>query len=243
MYSAKRRFRLFRHPAWNPPTSGIVTAGLVLSLDAADYSGSGDWLDETNNNNDAVAQGTPVYSSNDGGYFDLVRTDSDWFSIADSDSLDTMTAITIEMWIRPDDNLDTSPTMLLSKRSTVSDGYVGFFTTGGYTFRAGTGTGTGLTYGTGPTTGAWQQVVATIGASGSALYVNGIEVATSVYTGDFGNIATTASLDIFQVNPRPQTGPRLFDGRVGIVRIYSTFLTDTDVQQNYDAIKSRYGLS
>ena len=199
-------------------------------------------MDETTNNNDAVPQGTPVYSSTEGGYFDLVRTDSDWFSIADSDSLDTMSAITVEMWIRPDDNLDTSPTMLFSKRVTTSNGYVGFFTTGGYTFRVGTGTGTGLTYATGPTTGVWQQVVAAVGASGSVVYVNGAEAATSVYTGDFNNISTAASLDLFQVNPRPQTGPRLFDGRVSIVRIYSAVLTGAQVEQNYDAVKSRYGL-
>ena len=116
MYSPKRRFRLFRHPAWSPPSSGVVTTNLVLNLDAADYSGSGDWLDSTDNNNDAVAQGTPVHSTSGGGYFDLVRADGDWFSIADSSSLDSLTAISIEVWIRPDDNLDTSPTMLFSKR-------------------------------------------------------------------------------------------------------------------------------
>lgn len=242
MYSPKRRFRLFRDPAFTP-SSGVVTANLVLNLDAADYSGSGDWLDGTTNNNDAVAQGTPVYSSDDGGYFDIVRSDGDWFSITDSSSLDSMTAITIEMWIHPDDNLDTSPTMLFSKRSATSNGYVGFFTTNGYTFRAGTGTGTGLTYSTGPTVGTWQQVVATIGSDGSKVFVNGDEVATSVYTGDFNNIGTDAVLDLFQVNPRPQTGPRTFDGRASIVRIYSSILTGTEVEQNYDAVKTRYGLS
>jgi hypothetical protein len=243
MYSPKRRLRLFRNPAWNPPSSGVVTTNLVLNLDAADYSGSGNWLDSTDNNNDAVAQGTPVHSTSDGGYFDLVRTDGDWFSIADSSSLDSLSAISIEMWIRPDDNLDTSPTMLLSKRDVVSNGYVGFFTTGGYTFRAGTGTGTGLTYSTGPTVSAWQQVVATIGASGSVLFINGVQVTTNAYTGNFANVDTTASLDLFQVNPRPQVGPRTFDGRVGIVRIYSTSLSGSEVAQNYDAVKSRYGLS
>lgn len=242
MYSPKRRMRLFRHPAWNPPASGIVTANLVLNLDAGDYSGSGDWLDGTTNNNDAVPQGTPAYSSNEGGYFDLVRSENDWFSIADSDSLDTMTAITVEMWIRPDDNLDTSPTLLFSKRDEVTNGYIGFFNTNGYTFRVGTGGGTGLTYGTGPTTGAWQQIVATIGADGSKFYVNGVEVATSIYTGNFNNIATTASLDLFRVNPFPQVGPRLFDGRASIFRIYSAVLSGEQVEQNYDAVKSRYGL-
>lgn len=240
MYSPKRRFFLFRNPSF---TGGVVTSNLVLDLDAANYSGSGNWLDSTDNNNDAVPQGTPVHSTNDDGYFDLVRGDGDFFSIADSTSLDSMTAITFEMWIYPDDNLDTSPTMLFSKRGATTNGYVGFFTTNGYTFRFGTGTGTGLTYSTGPTTGEWQQVVATIGSGGSKVYVNGDEVATSDYVGNSANINTDASLDLFNVNPRPQVGPRLFDGRASIFRIYSDVLSAAQVQQNYDAVKSRYGLS
>ena len=219
-----------------------ITTGLVLSLDAAGYSGSGDWLDTSGNGNDAVLQGTPAWNAADGGYFDLVPGDGDWFSIADADSLDTMSEITIEIWLNIDTVQGVSPNMLFSKRATTSDGYVGFFTATGYTYRFGTGTGTGLAYSTTPTTGTWQQIVATIGSAGSVLYINGASVTTSVYTGTPANVPQAAPLDLYQVNPRPQTGPVTLDGKVSIFRIYSTVLTAPQVSQNFNAIKDRYGL-
>ena len=219
-----------------------VTAGLVLSLDAAGYSGSGNWLDTSGNANNAVLQGTPAWNAANGGYFDLVPGDGDWFSIADANSLDTMSEITIETWFNIDTVQGVGPNMLFSKRSTTSDGYVGFFTTTGYTYRFGTGVGTGLTYSTTPTTGAWQQVVATIGSSGSVLYINGTSVTTSVYTGTSANVPQAAALDLYQVNPRPQTGPVTLDGKVSIFRIYSTVLSAPQVAQNFNAVKDRYGL-
>jgi len=219
---------------------GIVTNNRVLNLDAADYSGSGNWLDTSSNNNDASLQGTPEYLSSQGGFFDLVPDEGDFFSIADSATLDTMTEISIEMWINIDSVSSAGPNMLLSKRTTASNGYVGFFTTTGWTFRFGTGAGTGLTYAAAPTTGVWQQIVATIGTGGSKFYINGVEVAASAYTGDSNNVNTTAALDLFEVNPRPQTGPVRMDGKVSVFRIYSSVLSAAEVTQNYNAVAGRY---
>lgn len=221
-----------------PPTSATV----VLSLDANGYSGSGNWLDSSGNNNDAVAQGTPSYVATSPKYFDLVPGEGDFFTIADSASLDSMTEISIEMWINIDTVSSSGPNMLLSKRVTTSDGYVGFFTTTGWTFRAGTGTGTGLTYGTAPTTGVWQHIVAVMGSTGSNFYINGSEVQNSAYTANSVSINTSAALDLFEVNPRPQTGPVRMDGKVGLVRIYNGSLSSVDVAARWSTTKTRFGL-
>ena len=153
-----------------------------------------------------------------------------------------MTEITVEMWFRLDTVNAAGPNMLLSKRSTTSDGYVAFLTTTGYTFRFGTGVGTGLTYSAAPVTGAWQQIAATIGSGGSEFYINGAGVASSGYTGTPGAVPTSAPLDLYQVNPRPQAGPVTLDGRVSIVRIYSAVLSPSEILQNFDAVRGRYGL-
>ena len=187
-------------------------------------------------------QGTPAWNAANGGYFDLVPGEGDWFSIADAASLDSMSEITIETWINLDTVNAAGPNMLFSKRGTTNDGYVGFLQTTGYTYRFGTGTGTGLTYSTSPTTGSWQQVVATIGSGGSVLYINGASVTTSVYTGTPANVPTAAPLDLYQVNPRPQTGPVTLDGKVSIFRIYDTVLSPAQVSQNFNAVRDRYGL-
>lgn len=223
----------------SPP---IVNATLVMALDADGYSGSGDWLDSTNNSNDASPQGSPTYTATAPKFFDLVPADGDFFSVPDSATLDSMTEISFEMWINIDEISSAGPNMLFSKRATTSDGYVGFFTTTGWVFRFGTGAGTGLTYSTAPATGVWQQVIATIGSEGSKLYINGVEVATSEYTGNSNNVNTSAVLDLFEVNPRPQTGPVRMDGKVAVFNIYDGVLSGTDVATAFDTTKARFGL-
>ncbi len=218
-----------------------VVATVVLFLDAGVYV-SGNWDDQSGNGNNATLQGTPSWNSSSGGYFDLVPAEGDYFSVVDAASLDSMTEISIEMWIYINTINASGPNMLFSKRSTTSDGYVGFFNTTSWTFRFGTGTGTGLTYSSAPNTGVWQQIVATMGSSGSKFYINGSEVVSSIYTGNSANINTAADLDLFEVNPRPQTGPVKMDGRVAIVRLYNGILSDTNVLDNFNASKTRFGL-
>ena len=195
------------------------SAVLALHLDATGGFNGSTWQDLTANANDATLSGTPRFVPGSGAYFDLVPGDGDYFTIADQTALDSMTGISILMWINIDAINAAGPNMLYSKRSSTSDGYVGFFTTTGWTFRFGTGTGTGLTYGTPPSTGVWQQVVVTIGAGGSKMYINDTEVASSIYTGNSANINTAAALDLFEVNPRPQTGPVKMNGKVGVFKI------------------------
>lgn len=175
-------------------------------------------------------------------YFDLVPSDGDFFSIADAAVLDSMSEISIQMWINIDAVNASGPNMLFAKRSTTTNGYVGFFTTTGWTFRFGTGTGTGLTYNTAPSTGVWQQILVTIGSTGSKFYINGSEVASSAYTGAPNNVNTAAALDLFEVNPRPQVGPVRMDGKVGIVKIYNGVLTGAEVAAEFNSYKTRYGL-
>lgn len=220
-----------------------VSATLVLGLDAVGYSGSGGWQDSTANNNDATLAGTPRYVKGSGAYFDLVPAEGDYFTVSDQTALDSMTEISILMWINIDAINASGPNMLYSKRSSTSDGYLGFFTTTGWTFRFGTGTGTGLTYNTPPATGVWQQVVVTIGADGSKMYINNTEVANSAYTGNSANINTSAALDLFEVNPRPQVGPVRMNGKVGVFEIYDGILTSAEVQAKYNSYKDRYIIS
>lgn len=124
---------------------GPVTENLVLNLDAANYSGSGNWLDTSGQGNDATLTGSPTHVSSGGSYFDMSGgastgpTGNDSFGVADHSSLDDMTAITFEIWF----NIDSfqspgSPNLLFGKRTTSSNGYLGFFTNTGYTFRVGT---------------------------------------------------------------------------------------------------------
>lgn len=241
--------RILKTPVTTSTT--YVTSGLVMNLDAGSYSGNGNWLDTSGNSNNATAVQTPTYFTDNNGYFDLnggfysISGTGlyDSFSISDNSTLDTMASMSIEMWL----NIETisgagSANMLFSKRSATTNGYVGFFSTSGYTFRIGTSSPTQLTWTTTPTTGSWQQLVITIGSDGSKIYRNGTEVqSTPSYTGNFGNINTAASLLIGDVNPSA-TGVYAIDGKVSIYRIYNKILSQTEVQQNFDSVRNRYGI-
>ena len=230
------------------PSPSPLSATVVLDLDASLYSGSGDWLDNSGNNNDAFLTGTPTYVASGGDYFDLDGGATsgpgtrDSFGVTDDTTLDTMSSISFEMWI----NIDTiqgtgSPNLLYGKRTSSSDGYIGFFTNTGYTFRAGTASPSQFSYSTTPTTGSWQHIIVTIGGSGSKMYINDTEVASSGYTGNFGNIDTITTLRIGDISIGA-VGVNAFDGKIGLFRIYDGILSSTDVTTRWNATKSRFGL-
>ena len=225
------------------------TDGIVLNLDASQYIGSGDWLDLTSNGNNATAVQTPTYSTNESGYFDLnggaitATGQVDSFSISDNSTLDTMSSMSIEMWINTDTIQGiTNANLLFSKRGTTSNGYVGFFTSTAYVFRIGTASPTQLSWSTTPTVNGWQQILITVGSNGSKVYRNGGEVQDSPsYVGNFSNINTSANLLLGDVNPNA-SGINGYDGKLSIFRIYNRILSDSEVLQNYNAVKDRYGL-
>lgn len=231
------------------PSPSPLSATVVLDLDASTYSGSGNLLDNSGNNNDAILTGTPTYTSGGGSYFDLDGGSTtgpgtrDSFSITDSATLDGMSSISFEMWI----NIDTiqgtgSPNLLFDKRTATTNGFLGFFTNTTYTFRAGTASPSQFSYSTTPTTGSWQHIIITIGGSGSKMYINNSEVASSgSYTGNFSNINTVATMRIGDISIAA-TGVNAFDGKIGLFRIYNGVLTSTDVTTRWNSTKFRFGL-
>ena len=230
-------------------TTTTPSTGLVLNLDANNYTGSGDWIDTSGNGNDATLVQTPTYSSNEGGYFDLdggsitATGQVDSFSIPDDNTLDTMSEISIEMWVNINsiDGTTGTPNMLFSKRGTNTNGYVAFFTNSQFLFRVGTGSPIQVSWATTPSTSVWQQIVLTVGPNGSKIYQNGVEVVSSEYIGDFSNINTSSNLVIGDINPN-NSGIRGFNGKMSVFKIYNTILSPSNVIINFDDVKNRYGL-
>lgn len=229
----------------------IVTDSLILHLDAADkqsYIGSGNiWRDLIFSNNATQVQ-SPTYSSNkqfdfDGGAI-TATGQVDSFSITDTAILDSMNAITFEMWIRISTVQGVgSANMLFSKRTINTNGYVGFFTSSSFVFRIGTSSPTQLSWSTTPITSIWQQIVATVDSNGGNIYRNGIQVVNSPsYVGNFSNINTSANLLIGDVNPN-NSGLFGFNGSMSIFKIYNRALSSIEVLQNYKATKGRFQLS
>ena len=217
----------------------LPATDLILDLDASTYSGAGDWQDATANNLDAVAVQTPTYSANNGGYFDLnggaitAVGQVDSFEIADNSKLESgFTAVSFEIYFWIDTVQTPGANLLFDKRSATTNGFVGFFNNTGYTFRVGTASPNQISYSTTPVTNAWQHIVVTVASSGSKIYLDGAEVASSAYAGNFSAIDSANSLRIGDVGFN-NTGIFGLDGRIKIFRIYNKALTSAEVLTKY----------
>ena len=214
----------------------IETTNLELDLDANDYSGSGNWLDGTSNNNDGTITGAAYVNDSSSDYFNFDGVDD---YVQTSYSPTGLNSITAEYWVNADvvgatkslgvvffnggGRIDFSINSNSNNTPTVSSNVVVLNKTdfiGNWNHVTIVLTGLASTYNTG-------------GSYASAIN------ASIYYNGEFINT----------VNPQPYQTPVLgarlgrsgggyyFDGKIGQARIYSSALTPTQIKSNYDATK------
>jgi predicted outer membrane repeat protein len=228
----------------------IVSNGLVLCLDAANknsYRGTGTtWTDLSGNNNTGTLTNGPTFSAGNMGsilfdgtndYVDTVNTGTT-FQFAN-------VTFTVSLWIKT-----TSSTggIIISKGATAS--------TAGWLFQfdsSGTVSGTtkgsdGInTYNRSSTAtvnnNTWRNIVSvyttnttTLGSNTTSIYIDGV---LSNGTGTLGGAVYATTTDTIQIGRRP-TGA-YWSGSVSNIQIYNRALSATEILQNYNATKSRFG--
>lgn len=213
-------------------TSGTVTSGLTMWLDAATYPGSGTtWSDLSGNGADATLVGSPAYSSLNGGYFTFVPASTQYATVAGTPL--NPTNYTKSIWcmfnISTDNNLISS-----------SAGGHFMFTGGTNRLYCGHSNWTGFptTY---PSTGTianstWYNFTLTFNTTaGMTLYINGSQDSTytAQKTAPAGGQVNLASFSV---------AGNLLNGRIAQALIYNRTLSPGEVLQNYNASKARYGL-
>ena len=224
-----------RREIWTGLVPSIVTDGLVVHLDAgnsASYPGSGTtWTDLSGNGNNATLFGTPSYTASP-GYFDIT-SDSTYARLSSYSHLTN--DFTYSMWVRFDafgsyDTLiengswtDVGP--LFRVQSTTSIAV--------YTENALRGTFTWS-----PSTNTWYNVVYTRSGSTNILYVNGTQ-SGSTFT-DQTNISLSNAYT-FLMRSQHTTG-QFTNGQLAQYAMYNKALTASEITQNFDTLKGRYGL-
>lgn len=224
----------------------IVTDGLVLALDAANvksYPGSGTtWADLSGNRLDATLTNNPTYSSN---IFTFNRTNLQYAVIPYTATLAPTAGLTASAWAKTD--WQTSNAMrILSKTQAggyniaVNDSaYVGFLSfvvhVGGAYIEAKISK-TSLTTG-------WHNIVGTCDGRYVNLYIDSILVDTY----DRGSTAAlTYTATRFIVGAEPGGGTAVdgvyFDGDIAQVSVYNRALTPEEIQQNFNALRGRFGI-
>jgi len=213
----------------------IVTSGLGLHYDFLNgsYSGSGTTItDLSGNGRTGTTANSPSYTSSGGGYFTF---DAGNKYIALPTSIFNSTAFTMEIWVYQ----ITQPTtgILFASQGSNSSGFWGIGSnSSGYWFSAYNGTTRpGLGSGT-SITGAWNHVVATRNASNFAsLYVNG-ELKSS------GAVATSFASTSPRLAVNPINSAERLNGRLSIFRYYTAELSGSDVLNNFNVHKTRFGI-
>lgn len=217
----------------------IVTDGLVLSLDAGNtksyQSGSTTWFDRSGNAYNGTLINGPTFDSQNGGsiVFDGVNDYGNINSSVGSGDF------TFNIWIKRQ-STSTSISFLLGRYADdVNRGCMLFLSNNRLFFRiAAAATGSITTLTTSPITGPnWINVVVSVSRTSNAItYVDGrFNVETNI-SAQQGNVPTLNSIGALN------NTSWLLNANLGIIQIYNRALTAQEVQQNFDATKSRFNL-
>jgi hypothetical protein len=213
----------------------IVTNGLVLALDAADrnsYPGSGTtWTDVSGNGNTGTLTNGPTFNSANGGSIVFDGT-NDFINCGNASNLQ-ITVGSIAAWVKT-----SSPgggfRSIIAKQNAwglfVADNILVTYDWGAAATRT---TGINIADGT------WKYTVLTftetVGtpSNNAIVYLNGNAVLTTTVK----NSNQTINVQIAEANAN-----QFLNGNIAAALIYNRTLSATEIAQNYNATKSRFGL-
>lgn len=231
----------FDEVTWNPP---IVTDGLVLNLDAANpysYNGGTTWTDLSSYGNNGTLFNSPTYSSAGGGSLTFNGTSS-FVSVPNSASLNPgSNGWTVSIWFNA-----TSAALagvyggpILYNKEVLYEGAVG----------------TSVVqiawqpswawYGTTPTltAGVWYHTVHTYDGANQRIYLNGVQTWSQAMTGVIGTNTYDLGIGCRGLSGGSGAGASsFFAGSVSTFSMYNRALSATEIQQNFNAQRTRFGI-
>ena len=229
----------------------IITDGLVFSVDAASprsYPGSGTvWNDLVGSNNGTLTNG-PTFDSGNGGSIIFDGLD-DYVNGPATNSVigDNRASITLSAWVK----ITGTPAAYLfnCKRSNAFSTLVGL--TANYSSGGGQSDGhlgalvrtvdnsthSWYSYnGNYDNDGIWHNVVFTATGTTNVLYIDGISRSTNS-VGIQSVSGNTGPITVGSFGTSSWT-----NGNIACVKLYTRNLSATEISQNYNALKSRFGL-
>ena len=210
----------------------IVTNGLVLALDAGNpksyVNGSTIWYDRSGNANNGTLTNGPTFNSADGGSIVFDGT-NDYVNF---NNIFNFTVGTISVWFKTS-NAGSSYRALINK----SESW-GLFLKDNILITYDWGNATDRTTALNVATNTWQNAVMsfneTIGtpSNNATIYLNGNLVLTT----------TVKWLSFFAFQISAQNNSQNFSGNISNSLVYNRALSAQEIEQNYNAQKSRFNL-
>jgi len=196
--------------------------------------------DLSGNGNTGTLNNSPTYSSLNNGSFAFNGTNT-FINIPNNTALDTSTP-TVEVWVKT--NATEWQNGFWFEKGNVNSQY-SLFQEGAYIQWRQSLSGAGLQTLTTVTanymnTSSWYQVVATYTSGSRKLYINGIQVNSDTQSGAINTNAGGMSIGVFG----GFSGSRgyYYNGNLSTCRVYNRELTASEVLQNFNATRGRYGI-
>jgi hypothetical protein len=241
-------------------TPSIITSGLVLNLDAGNassYPGSGTiWTDLTVNGNNATLVNSPTYNSSNNGYLIFGGTNGNGSTFNSTDQYARIasptsiplnnTARTLSTWVNFPPTVNTTPFSIVAmgawastnrsvfnlmiQSSTIGGAAYVYVATWGDDFLSSTGY---LSY------NVWTNISVTYDGNTSLIaYVNGTQIATKTLS---GQLVTAFGASGLTIGTWKDGFWNSWIGSISNVIMYNRALSSTELTQNYNAQKSRFG--
>jgi hypothetical protein len=227
---------------YNP---AIVTNRLTLYLDAGNrrsYPGSGNtWFDLSGNNNHGTLVNGPTFSSENGGGIVFDGTNDHVSFVSNPVFTNQMT---IETWVNMTGVGPNQIGTLFSRETPGGGSYRMLYTSDSFNWICATSNNGWYTTGTSiiePSSSRlllFKQVVGVYDGSNLRLYVDG--VLRIVGSNISGNVLTSGAS--YYLIRKEASNIDYGTGRIFAHRIYDRALTPTEILQNYNATRGRFGL-
>lgn len=236
----------------------IVTDGLIFAVDAGNtksYLGTGTtWKDLSGNGNDGTLTNGPTFDSANGG--SLVFDNANDIAVyGSSNNLtgDNLQTCTLSAWFKTTTiglayiasikRLSTDSSLITLTVNTEGDGQtnngLAGFLTRNFTDTAHTSI-TDNNSGNGYNNGNWHYISAVVNGVNRTLYIDGTQKSTDTD----GMQSVTGNTAPFTIGGFASSGfsNQFYGGNIANVSFYNRALTSTEVLQNYNALKGRFGL-
>lgn len=216
---------------YQPPIpAGIVTTGLILYLDAgvpASYPGTGTaWTDITFNGNNGTLTNGPTFSSANGGsiLFDGV---DDYIALTNVNlNISAANNFVWNAWIKTPAVLSGYKMIFSTNQNYI---YLALFNN---QFAFDTRVAAQVRFGT-LTTNTWYNVTIVRRSDVDYRYINGVLIDT--------NADAFTPTSTFNIGRWAFNNTLYYNANISVISMYNTSLTATEVLQNFDTLKSRYG--
>lgn len=225
--------------------ASIVTNGLVLCLDAGNtksYPGTGTtWTDLSGLGNNGTLTNGPTYSSANSGSLVFDGTND---NVSFGEKLNQTTSnFSMSAWVKSTSTAAGNNNGIIYKKYTGYSYIAGYrlnMPNGAFDVEIADGTShSQLTAGSGYNNGTWWNVTATIIRGSSLnLYANGVLIGTAAQT--FTTTIDSTGTPFCLASLAGQY--HIYAGSMSYVSMYNRALSASEITQNFNALRGRYGI-